>query len=59
MCMQWRTKKLSESQKALSMGKLLQHLFYHEDPAFLEQIVTRDENWSYEFDLEIKQDSMQ
>ncbi|KAF8785120.1 hypothetical protein HNY73_010706 [Argiope bruennichi] len=38
----------------------LQHLFrYHEDPAFLERIVTGDKSWCHHYEPETKRDSMQ
>lgn len=38
----------------------LQHLFqYHEDPAFLEWIVTGDKSWCHHYEPETKRDTMQ
>ena len=56
VCAHWVLKNLSKPQKELRMGLALQHLFlYHEDPTFLERIVTGDESWCHHFELETKQ----
>ena len=60
VCTHWVPKNLSKPQKELRMALALQHLFrYHEDPAFLERIVTGDESWCHHFEPETKLDSMQ
>ncbi|KAF8791714.1 hypothetical protein HNY73_003406 [Argiope bruennichi] len=47
VCLQWVLKQLTDQHKELRMGlAALQHLFrYHEDPNFLERIVTGYESW--------------
>ncbi|KAH7937966.1 hypothetical protein HPB49_018348 [Dermacentor silvarum] len=56
VCAQWVPKQLTDQHKELRMGLALRHLFrYHEDPAFLERIVTGDESWC---EPETKRDSM-
>ncbi|KAF8781701.1 hypothetical protein HNY73_012071 [Argiope bruennichi] len=58
LCAQWVPKELTDQHKELRMGLALQHLFpYHEDPAFLEWIITGNESWCHNYEPE--RDSMQ
>ncbi|KAF8773516.1 hypothetical protein HNY73_016173 [Argiope bruennichi] len=60
VCPQSVPKQLTDQNKELCMELALQHLFrYHEDPAFLERIVTGDESWCHHYEPETKQNNMQ
>ena len=62
VCAHWVSKQLIDQQKELHMGIAYgnQSLFrYHEDPTFLDRIITGDESWCNPYEPEAKRDSMQ